>query len=239
MKRFTDTNKWTTDRWFGELDPKYKLFWMFLVDACDNVGVWEVNMKMANFLIGYEYSMDTLSIVFEEKVQILENGAKWYIKSFVKFQHGELDRDSKSKPIQSYIALMESHSLPIPYAKGIHTLQGKGKGKGEGKGKGKGKGIDGLNKETDQGKATETTGSPAFTPPTIAQVNAYSAERSKEGYEAINAEAFIDFYQSKGWKIGNNAMEDWKASARNWGRNNKPKDEYVARAAGGAKIYDL
>lgn len=36
-----------------------------------------------------------------------------------------------------------------------------------------------------------------------------------------NAEAFLDFYQSKGWKVGSQPMKDWKAAARNWNRNQK------------------
>lgn len=32
---------------------------------------------------------------------------------------------------------------------------------------------------------------------------------------------FIDFYQSKGWKVGNAPMKDWKASWRNWQRKNQ------------------
>lgn len=54
-----------------------------------------------------------------------------------------------------------------------------------------------------------------FTPPTIEEVKAYCRERENN----VDAERFIDFYASKGWKIGKNAMKDWRAAVRTWERN--------------------
>jgi hypothetical protein len=51
-----------------------------------------------------------------------------------------------------------------------------------------------------------------FIKPTIAEVEAYCKER--QNY--VNAEAFVDFYESKGWKVGNSPMKDWKAAVRTW-----------------------
>lgn len=134
MKRFTDTEKWIKDKWFSELEPKYKLFWLYLIDNCDNVGVWEVNLRIANMLIGYEYSIDSLLVVFEDKVHVMHDGNKWWVTSFIQFQHGKLDPESSSKPVLSYFALLEKHRLSIDYTNTIHSVQGKGKGKGKGKG---------------------------------------------------------------------------------------------------------
>lgn len=36
-----------------------------------------------------------------------------------------------------------------------------------------------------------------------------------------DATAFIDHYTGNGWKVGKNAMKDWKASVRNWMRGKK------------------
>lgn len=51
-----------------------------------------------------------------------------------------------------------------------------------------------------------------FVPPTIDEVRAYCLERRN----TVNADAFIDFYESKGWKVGKNSMQDWKAAVRTW-----------------------
>lgn len=63
-----------------------------------------------------------------------------------------------------------------------------------------------------------------FTPPSVEQVMEYCNHRQN----GINAQNFIDFYQSKGWKVGNSKMKDWKASIRTWETNNKIRNEQNA-----------
>ena len=59
-----------------------------------------------------------------------------------------------------------------------------------------------------------------FTPPTVEEVQAYCSEK---GYN-IDAERFVDYYTSNGWKVGRNPMKDWKASIRTWvKKDNEPK----------------
>ena len=55
-----------------------------------------------------------------------------------------------------------------------------------------------------------------FKPPTIEEVQEYCCERKNN----VNAEAFVDFYESKGWMVGKNKMKDWKAAVRTWERGN-------------------
>lgn len=67
-----------------------------------------------------------------------------------------------------------------------------------------------------------------FTPPTLAEVQSYVAER----HSAVDPQEFIDFYESKGWMVGKTPMKDWKAACRNaekwdrWARQ-KPKQPFV------------
>ena len=60
-----------------------------------------------------------------------------------------------------------------------------------------------------------------FNKPKLSEVKDYCLERNNN----IDAEAFIDFYESKGWYIGKNKMKDWKAAVRTWEKKNynKPK----------------
>lgn len=55
-----------------------------------------------------------------------------------------------------------------------------------------------------------------FTPPTVDDVSAYCRER-KNG---IDPQRFVDFYASKGWRVGNQSMKDWRAAVRTWERRN-------------------
>lgn len=50
--------------------------------------------------------------------------------------------------------------------------------------------------------------------PTVEEVAAYCRERGN----SVDAERFVDFYASKGWKVGNQPMKDWKACVRTWER---------------------
>lgn len=58
-----------------------------------------------------------------------------------------------------------------------------------------------------------------FTKPTVEEVRAYCIERNN----SVDAEAFVNFYESKGWLIGKNPMKDWKAAVRTWERNRDSK----------------
>jgi len=40
-----------------------------------------------------------------------------------------------------------------------------------------------------------------------------------------DGEAFYNHYSSNGWKVGKNAMKDWKATVRNWHKRNKEKQD--------------
>ena len=75
-----------------------------------------------------------------------------------------------------------------------------------------------------QNQSCEATTPPRakrFTPPTLAEVQSYVAERQSP----VDPQGFIDFYESKGWLVGKTPMKDWKAACRNaekwerWNRN--------------------
>ena len=55
-----------------------------------------------------------------------------------------------------------------------------------------------------------------FTPPSLEDVQAYCLERNNN----VDAERFIDYYQSNGWMVGRNKMKDWKSAVRTWEKNN-------------------
>lgn len=59
-----------------------------------------------------------------------------------------------------------------------------------------------------------------FSEPSKQDVWSYMFEIGK-GSE-IEAEKFVDFYQSKGWLVGKVKMKDWKAAVRNWTKSQQP-----------------
>ena len=54
-----------------------------------------------------------------------------------------------------------------------------------------------------------------FVVPTLEEVQVYCNERRN----GVDAQRFIDYYSSNGWKVGKNPMKDWKAAVRTWERN--------------------
>ena len=57
--------------------------------------------------------------------------------------------------------------------------------------------------------------------PTLEELKAYIAEN---GY-TFPAEAFMDYYESNGWKVGRNPMKSWQATCRTWQRHELPRKE--------------
>ena len=54
-----------------------------------------------------------------------------------------------------------------------------------------------------------------FQKPTLKEVQEYCRERNNN----VDADLFINYYESNGWKVGKNSMKDWKACVRTWERN--------------------
>ncbi len=130
MRRFIDTDLWLKP-WFRKLKPCEKAAWVYLTTRCDNVGVWTPDFEIADIFIGEPVAWDKFVEKCNGNIYVMPNN-KWWLVSFCEFQHTDLDPESNSKPIRSYIALLKKHNLWITYTKGMDNFQGKGKGKGKG-----------------------------------------------------------------------------------------------------------
>lgn len=60
-----------------------------------------------------------------------------------------------------------------------------------------------------------TTAAQKFKKPTLEELKAYIAENRY----TFSAEAFMDYYESNGWKVGRNPMKSWQATCRTWHRH--------------------
>lgn len=73
-----------------------------------------------------------------------------------------------------------------------------------------------LNKETTT-KVVVKKKRQKFVKPTKQQVEEYCRELNV----TFDADKFIDYYESKGWYVGKSPMKDWKATLRNWLRQER------------------
>lgn len=109
-KRFLDTNVFDKE-WFQELEPKYKLFWFYMISKCDHAGIWNVNIRMANFVINHEYKKEDVLKAFNGKIIQMEDD-KWFIKKFIKFQYGE-DLNPANRVHKSVIKILEDNQIDL------------------------------------------------------------------------------------------------------------------------------
>ena len=193
-KRMTDTDKWKK-RFVRELSPQHKLLWFYILDDCNHAGIWEVDLEVASIRVGFDLSHDNLPSSFGEKVISFDNGDKWFIPEFIDFQYGELNPNSNVH--KSVIALLDKYNLE-GYLKGSQGVQSTLN-----------------NKDKDKDIVKVKAKAKRFVKPTIEEVADYCNERNND----VDAEKFYDYYSSNGWKVGKNAMKDWKASVRTWEKN--------------------
>ena len=83
-------------------------------------------------------------------------------------------------------------------------------------------------KEVNNKKEDTNVSKKKFIPPSLNDVRTYCLERSNN----VDAQAFVDFYESKGWMVGKNHMKDWKAAVRTWERSATFKKQQTSKAAG-------
>jgi hypothetical protein len=193
-KRMTDTDKWKK-RFLRELKPQHKLLWFYILDDCNHAGIWDVDIEVASIRVGEELIYDMLPQAFLDKIVIFDNGDKWFIPEFIDFQYGELNPNSNVH--KSVIALLDKYNLE-GYLKGSQGVQST---------------LNNKDKDKDIVKVKAKV--KRFAKPTIEEVADYCNERNND----VDAEKFYDYYSSNGWKVGKNAMKDWKASVRTWEKN--------------------
>ena len=81
---------------------------------------------------------------------------------------------------------------------------------------------------------------PPFVKPSVKEAEDYMLTQKELCPSALTARAqalrFINYYESNGWKVGRNAMQDWRAATNNWLLNAQTYDTKNSRTH--AKIAD-
>lgn len=129
MKRFTDTGKWK-DPWFRRLPYKYKIFWLYLCDNCDNAGIWVKDIEEASHLIcAHINEVEVLERINSEKerIKVIFDGKKWLIADFISFQYGQLTE--KNTLHRHVLALLEKQGVSKEDVRGIYAPKVKEKEK--------------------------------------------------------------------------------------------------------------
>jgi uncharacterized phage protein (TIGR02220 family) len=110
--RYIDTDLWKK-RWFRQLLPEEKDAWVYLFCTCDNVGVWDVDIEIAEVLIGQKIDWETFIEKVNngdgDRIKILSE-EKWWLPGFCEFQYPGFPNENV-KPHQSYIRNLKRQGL--------------------------------------------------------------------------------------------------------------------------------
>ena len=87
-KRFIDAELFS-DEWFVDLEPKYKLAWIFLITNCGHDGIWKVSQKLLSFNVGENVELVGLRRALNKRIVEIEDGRMWFFPQFIKFQYGD------------------------------------------------------------------------------------------------------------------------------------------------------
>ena len=150
-------------------------------------------------------------LAFESGVIVIKH---WRINNYLQKDRYNATKYLEEKAMLSVTENGSYHKENGMYTQNVYTQESIGKYR--------------LDKDSKEGadKPRRST----FTPPTVEEVSAYCRERGN----SVNAQTFVDFYASKGWKVGNSPMKDWKAAVRTW-----EKRERVQSKKGGWDFSDF
>lgn len=199
-KRFTDTTKWH-DPWFSGLPDTYKLFWLFILDHCNEAGIWKVNMGLFSFYSKKNITLDkVIYYINDGKERVVYKGKdKLLILGFAEFQYGSFRKSNHPfhKKLVSLIDTVpdtECDTVSVGYGQGVDTLQ---------------------DKDKDKDKVKTVFKEKLKIPPEKEEVILFCKDHNL----AVNVDKFMDHYSANGWMAGKVRMQDWQAACRNWTRN--------------------
>lgn len=246
MKRVIDTNFWTDDKVVDMFTPEDKLFFLYLLTNphTTQLGIYPLNKKIMAFEIGYSIeAIDVLLDRFENKYHIILRSRKTSEIAIMNYLRHSIVKGGK--PMEDLLVAEASRVTDKSLIRAIHDYLIKFPNLNESvkailpliyinnnKGNENVYVNDNENENVvsyhesyddsyhDSSKSAQKS-SKAFIPPTLTEVTQYKNERQSP----VDPEAFIDFYQSKGWMVGKNKMKDWKAAFRNWERDRKPSSQ--------------
>lgn len=74
-----------------------------------------------------------------------------------------------------------------------------------------------------------------FVKPTLEEVKTYCRERMN----MVDAEKFMNYYESNGWKVGKNPMKDWKAAIRTWEKSTTTQQQQAVLRLSSRERQDM
>lgn len=124
-KRFTATEIWDED-WFLELPLEYKLFWFYILSACDQAGLFKINVRSFCSLNNVEIDIDKAYQLYNKGKNRLRkvNGSNWLIEDFFHFQYGQ-NLNLNNRVHQSIERIYSKHGVNLGSIRGLNEVKKK------------------------------------------------------------------------------------------------------------------
>ena len=227
-QRFISTSFWD-DEWVQTLDPSEKLLYLYLMTnpLTTIAGVYEITVRRMCFDTGF--NTDTIKHIlgkFEKSKKAFHHNGYIVIPAWPQHQKAET-RPKIKEGIDAIINKLPKEmveyiiSVGYRYDIGTYTYV-----------RNYSDSDSDIDSDIDTESELEREKAPAapspvpqvkrFVKPTLEEVALYCKERRN----AVSAQAFLSFYESNGWKVGKNAMKDWKAAVRTWEQRDDRKPSY-------------
>jgi len=193
------TSFWS-DPFIQDLDNDHRLFYLYLLtnEKTKQCGIYEISKKQISFELGY--SIDRVSkllayFIKNDKILYSEATKEVALKNWMKYNASTSPKVVSC--IKSELCSVKDRVL-IEYVNGMYTAS---------------------QEEQEEEEEQEQEKHKRFVKPNRNDVRAYMIELNM----ADLSQRFVDYYESNGWRVGRNAMKDWKAAVRTWKQQNNEK----------------
>lgn len=207
--RSVNTRFWD-DPFIEELNPSEKLLFLYLITnpLTNLLGIYEITIKRIAYDTGL--NQETIRKGLERFATIRK---AYFIKNYIILPNWIKNQNLNAN--MKVAVEREYHKLPDELK--IKFIWNGSEGFGNGS---EGLGNDSVIEieREDEIEVEKERGRRKFTPPSIDEIKQYCLEKKY----TVDAGQFFNFYSAKGWKIGKNTMQDWKAAVNTWqNRNNE------------------
>lgn len=216
--RMSNTEKWK-DLWFNNLSPHAKLLFFYFVENCDNAGFFEVNKKFMLFHTGFnEEQLRDAGIELKKSYIKSKDGTKLWFKNFLKYQK-KLPLNSANNMHKQIIMLIQENLSDENKFKGSDAINSLLPADAQ-IGKRRKREVVESDPQLQIPNESQSETPPIikisrFIKPTKDEVYEYMVEKEFE-FAKMESEKFINFFESKGWKVGKTPMKSWKSAVANW-----------------------
>lgn len=216
--RMSNTEKWK-DLWFSNLSPHAKLLFFYFVENCDNAGFFEVNKKFMLFHTGFnEQELMDAGIELKKSYIKSKDGTKLWFKNFLKYQK-KLPLNSLNNMHKQIIMLIQENLSDESKFKGSDIINSLLPADSQVGKRRKREVVENEQQipltQTQMQTEIPIIKTTRFIKPNKEEVFEYMVEKEFE-FAKMESEKFINFFESKGWKVGKTPMKSWKSAVANW-----------------------